>query len=98
MEPGLDGHLRPLCRAVDPCSLAAGVRLSGLLPPLVRVFDLHIWPLHLVAGLWGCLVGWMLLSILNRFSRRAGRTMIIAGGFVGAAVSSVLFFPLVVLF
>ncbi len=76
------------------------VRLSGLLSPLVRllVLDLQLWPLHLVAGLFGCLVGWILLSLLHRVSGTAGRVMILAGGFAGATVSSALFFPLVALF
>ena len=74
------------------------VRLSGLLLPLVRVFDLQIWPFHLVAGFFGCLVGWILLSVLGRFSGRGGRVMILTGGFAGAAVSSALFFPIVALF
>ena len=75
------------------------VRLSGLLSPLARIFDLQLWPLHLVAGLFGCLVGWVLLSLLHQVSGgTAGRVMIVAGGFAGATVSSVLFFPLVALF
>ncbi len=73
------------------------VRLSGLLVPLVRIVGLQIWPLHLVAGLWGCLVGWVVMSILPRFDG-ASRVLILAGGFAGAAVSSILFFPLVALF
>ena len=72
------------------------VRLSGLLIPLVRFSNLQIWPLHLMAGLFGCLVGWLMLSILSKFSGKAGRIMILLGGFAGAATSSILFFPIVV--
>ncbi len=74
------------------------VRLTGLLPPLVRLLALQIWPLHCMAGLFGCLVGGLLLVILKRFSGRAGHVMVVAGGCGGAAVSSLVFFPLVALF
>lgn len=90
--------LSGLCAALVTPVAWLLVRLSGLLLPLVQLFNLQIWPLHLVAGCFGCLTGWAVLSLLNRFSGPVGRIMIMAGGFAGAAVSSLLFFPLVALF
>ena len=80
------------------------VRIAGGLPFLLRLTDLRLYPLHLMAGLAGCLLGWALLRFLAApYGGRDGRNgclrfACLAGGFVGAAISSLLFFPLVALF
>ncbi len=79
------------------------VRLSGLLPYLVQTVQLRLLPLHLLAGLFGCAVGWGLMYLLAAYAgagTRGGlsRVMGVVGGGAGGFISSLLFFPLVALF
>ena len=79
------------------------VRLSGLLPYLVQATQLRLFPLHLLAGLFGCAVGWVLMHLLAAYTGTGARGVLsrvmgIMGGGAGAFISSLLFFPLVALF
>ena len=79
------------------------VRLSGLLPRLVQVSQLQLYPLHLLAGLLRCVVGWALMHFLASYTGAGARGIVtramdIVGGGAGGLISSLLFFPLVALF
>lgn len=79
------------------------MRLSGLLPYLVQATQLRLFPLHLLAGLCGCAVGWVLMHLLAAYTGTGARGVLsramgVVRGGVGGCISSLLFFPLVALF
>ncbi len=79
------------------------VRLVGGLPFLILATQSRLYPFHLLAGLFGSIVGWVLIRYLAAYTGtgargRASRVAGILGGSVGGMVSSLLFFPLVVFF
>lgn len=79
------------------------VRVSGLLPFLVEAVSLRLFPLHLLAGAWGCLLGLVMMRIMATYTGTGSRRTIswilgLLGGFGGGAISSLIFFPLVALF
>ena len=74
------------------------LRLAGAVPALALAADMRLWRLHLAAGLFGLVVAWGVSRLVQGFAERVSMPWMLAGGYVGAVLSSMIFFPLVALF
>ena len=74
------------------------LRLAGAVPVLALAVGMHLWPLHLAAGLFGLMVAWGVSRLVQGFAERMSIPWMLAGGYAGAVLSSMIFFPLVALF
>lgn len=74
------------------------LRLAGAVPMLALAADMRLWRLHLVTGLFGLAVAWIPSRLLPGFAERLSLPWMMAGGYAGAVLSSMVFFPLVALF
>ena len=74
------------------------LRLVGLVPMLALAADMRLWRLHLAAGLFGFVVAWGASRLVQGFAARVSMPWMLAGGYAGAVLSSMIFFPLVALF
>ncbi len=74
------------------------LRLAGLVPMLALAADMHLWRLHLAAGLFGLVAAWGVSRLVQDFAARLSMPWMLAGGYAGAVLSSMIFFPLVALF
>lgn len=74
------------------------LRLVGAVPALALAADMRLWRLHLAVGLFGLVVAWGASRLVQGFAERVSMPWMLAGGYAGAVLSSMIFFPLVALF
>ena len=74
------------------------LRLADTVPALALAADMRLWRLHLAAGLFGLVVAWGVSRLVHGFAERVSMPWMLVGGYVGAVLSSMVFFPLVALF
>ena len=74
------------------------LRLAGAVPVLALAADMRLWRLHLAAGLFGLVVAWGVSRLVRGFAEKASMPWMLVGGYAGAVLSSMVFFPLVALF
>ena len=74
------------------------LRLADLVPALALAADMRLWRLHLAMGLFGLVMAWGVSRLVPGFAERMSIPWMLTGGYVGAVLSSMDFFPLVALF
>lgn len=71
--------------------------LAGAVSALALAADMRLWRLHL-AGLFGLVVAWGVPRLVQGFAEQVSMPWMLASGYSGAVLSSMIFFPLVASF
>lgn len=72
--------------------------LAGAVLMLALAVNMRLWRLHLVTELFGLAVAWISSRHLHGLAERLSRPWMMADGYVGAILSSMVSIPLVALF